>query len=189
MVSSKRYHSPKGIHMAHRGRTFRGRSGTRRESLWIGVPAVDVTLAAAGSALLIGTLNAAALALRPFTIVRVRGFWHVRLDQTAALEDWGASLGYSVVSDQAAAVGVTAVPLPEDDLGSDMFFVHEFNYGTFGFISGVGAQEIGVGRSYDSKAMRKLDDGQDLAITVQVPAAGPQSATILHAARILVKLH
>jgi len=162
---------------------------TRRETLWLGFATGTTTLAAASTASLIGSLNASALALRPFTVVRVRGFWHVRSDQTSALEAWGCSIGYSVVTDQAIAIGVTAVPTPEADKGSSKFFVHESMYGVLGFITGVGTQEIGNSAKYDSKAMRKVELGSDIAITLEVPAAGASSASVICGARMLIKLH
>jgi len=148
-----------------------------------------VVLAAASNASFMNSLNAAALALRPFTVVRSRGFLHVKSDQTGALEDWNVALGYSIVSDQASAIGITALPTPDTDRGSDLFFVFEDLAGSFVFVSGVGFDsEGGIFKDWDSKAMRKVEEGQDLVITSE---AGAISAglTITHGARILIKLH
>ncbi len=54
------------------GRVFRGGRQVR-ESLWFNALELTTTLAAASTAVLVGTLSAAALALRPFTVVRTRG--------------------------------------------------------------------------------------------------------------------
>jgi len=161
----------------------------RRESVWAFANPTRTVLSAASNATLIGTFNAAALALRPFTIVRTRGLIHLKSDQTAALEDFDASVGYAVVSDQAAAIGITAVPTPETDRGSDLFFVYESLAGSFIFVSGVGFHPIGgVWKDFDSKAMRRVDDDSDLALTIETSAIS-NGVTFTHGSRLLLKLH
>ncbi len=162
----------------------------RRESLWLTQPMSNTVLAAASSAVLLGTLNATALQLRPFTVVRTRGFWQIKSDQTGATETYAASLGHAVVSDQAAAIGVTAVPTPETDRDSDLFYVYESMSSQFLFISGVGIEGAnGTLLEIDSKAMRKVEGGQDLAITVENSALFAGGTAIVTASRILIKLH
>ena len=53
-----------------------------------------------------------ALALRPFTILRTRMLIGLKSDQGAATEQQIVSYGKIVVSDDAAAVGLTAFPNP-----------------------------------------------------------------------------
>jgi len=159
----------------------------RRQTAWVFVAETNSTIAGATTALLIGTANAALLALRPFTIVRTRGFLHVHSDQEAASENYGGSIGYSVVSDQAVAIGITAVPTPTTDRGSDLFFVYESLWSRLVVTpagTGVGAVFI----QYDSKAMRKVEDGQDLAVVIET-ASIVSSGVFLHGARILIKLN
>ena len=81
------------------------------------------TLTASGGTIL-GSLNATALALRPFTIVRQHYFLMLRSDQAAAAERQFGAFGCVVVSDQAEAVGVTAIPTPITDAGSDLWMLH-----------------------------------------------------------------
>ena len=59
---------------------------SRRETVWFGDVYTNTAVAAANTAVLLSSLNAAALALRPFTIVRTRGQLSIRTDQTAATE-------------------------------------------------------------------------------------------------------
>ena len=161
--------------------------GKRRETLWIGSAAVQQALATAAPFQILN-FNAAALALRPFTIVRTRGVIVLRSDQVAATEDYGAAVGFSVVSDQAVAIGVTAVPTPNTDVSSDLWFVYETIFGRFLFASAVGQNDGQVvQRQFDSKAMRKVEDGQDLSVTVE--AAPFQGSSITVQNRMLVKLH
>jgi len=159
------------------------RQGQRRKSVWFFVsPALQSN---GGSATLIGTLNAAALALRPFTVVRSRLHIHVLSDQTAAAEVQIGAFGIAVVSDQAAAVGVTAVPIPITDLGSDLWFVHQLLMAAQ--MSGSINARRGVGFTIDSKAMRKVAIGEDLAFVVENSSVG-QGQTLLIAGRLLVKI-
>ena len=159
----------------------------RRETIWFDVPRTAATLAASATAALVATLGAPALALRPFTIVRTRGQLWVRSDQSAATEVFIGSLGFAVVSDQAAAIGVSAVPTPATDLGSDLWFVHEAVMGQFALI-GTSVTQIVESRPFDSKAMRKVEDGQDVAQVVEAGIGG-NGCIIESMGRLLVKLH
>ena len=175
--------------MPRRFNTTRSFRRTRRESLWIGVVPSRSTLASAGSAVLSHSLNAVALALRPFTVVRSRLLFWVSSDQVAADEFVWASLGMAVVSSQALAIGITAVPTPDTDRASDLWMVYE-DIG-FNFVVGGTADSVGVAsvqKYVDSKAMRKVEDGQDLAI-VEEAAVGSQGVTVNVGGRLLVKLH
>ncbi len=64
-----------------------GRTPARRESIWIGFAPTETTITGGTGAVLTHVLNAAALALTPFTVVRIRGEMYVRSDQTANSEN------------------------------------------------------------------------------------------------------
>ncbi len=174
--------------MARRTHGFvRGR-GARRETVWFQFVPILGGLAAGASSLGF-TLNAAALALRPFTVVRTRGIFHVRSDQAAASEVYAASLGLAVVSEQATAIGITAVPTPYTDMGSDLFFVYEQVVSSLRFVNSTGFTDpSGLTIQFDSKAMREVDIGQDIAVTTEALAAGNGVDTVL-GFRMLVKVH
>jgi len=165
------------------------RSGVmRRETLWIEIAATGTVLAAASTAVLFSGLTAAELAQRPFTIMRTRLYFHVRSDQAAVSETYHAAMGIAVVSDQALAIGVTAVPTPFTDLGSDLWLYHEITIGSIASVSAIGIFESGFGRPTDSKAMRKVVEGQDVAISVETSAVS-SGAIVEKAGRMLIKLH
>ena len=147
-----------------------GRVGKDRLTTWFALPPVRSNLAAASVAVLQSSLNAAALAFTPFTIVRTRLEVHVRSDTLAALEDYGCAIGLAVVSQQAVAIGITALPTPDTDRASGMFFVYDEIYGTIGFVSGTGVRDIGHRKTVDSKAMRKVDAGQDVVVVAEATA-------------------
>jgi len=157
----------------------------RRATVWIGdVPAL--TTVAANTAVLLTSLNAAALALRPFTIVRVRGVIQWGSDQEAASETPFGAYGETVVSDQASAIGVTAVPTPTTDANSDLFLYYQT------LVFALHVTPAGTGPGYqqynlDGKAMRKVNDDQDLVTSVENNSA--VGATIVVSSRLLVKIH
>jgi len=170
-------------------RSFSRSRAVRRESVWFFVTGSTNTITGGSGAVLIGGgFNAAALQLRPFTIVRVRGLLYLASDQAGAPEDQAINLGYSIVSDQAIAIGVTAVPTPTTDKGSDLFFVYQSLMSAGDSAAGAGV--LGQGLQFDSRAMRKVEEGQDIAITVETElAALTDGVVVRHSARILVKLH
>ena len=160
----------------------------RRETTWFGGTDIRTVLPAGANPVALTSLNAAALALRPFTVIRTRGVVAVSTDQEAADEFQHVMFGQAVISDQAVAIGVTAMPTPRTDSGSDLFFVFEFIANDFrfgdatGFVTGV--QE----RVIDSRAMRKVEDGQDVISVIEAGVVG-QGSSVQTFTRLLVKLH
>jgi len=168
------------------GLVFRG-GRNRRETLWTFIPTSQINIAAADTAVLAFAGNTALLALRPFTVIRQRINWYCRSDVGTGGELWGAAFGSCVVSDQAVAIGVTAVPTPITDQGSDLWVMYEENYGRF---IGTPTSEVGRQLKIDSRAMRKVEEGQDFIFVVETPGAAVSvSATSVFGGRLLVKLH
>ncbi len=159
-----------------------------RETLWIGDSIGDNVLAAGGTAVLLAMLNATALALRPFTVVRSRGLLAIRSDQQAANEAFQCAFGAAIVSAQAEAIGVTAIPTPITDNASDLWYIYETMFGNFQFASGVGFDSAPNNREVDSKAMRKVEDGEQLIFAVESDASS-SGLVFTSFVRTLVKLH
>ncbi len=170
-----------------RNRSFPQRS-QRRLTAWVGGVNEVTGLAFAPGAVVIASLNAAALAIRPWTIVRVRGGVFVISDQQAASELQFGAFGASVVSDQASAIGVTAVPTPITDDGSDLFFVYQSFVSSLVFGDATGITNEGQWYPIDSKAMRKVNDDQNVVITAELDASS-SGVTLITAFRMLIKLH
>jgi len=162
--------------------------GARRETSWIGIAPSSTTLASASSAALIASLNTAGLAKRPFTIVRTHIGVHVISDQLGADEFSIVGLGMCVVSQQAEGIGITAVPTPMAEIGSDLFYLHQVMFNDFTFVSGAGFDSQG-GRDYmiDSKVARKVNDDEQVIIVAENSAITAAGCTILLAGRFLVK--
>ncbi len=160
----------------------------RRQTLWI-PSTVTATAVVQGTAVLLTSLNADALALRPFTVVRTRGFCHLASDQAANSERQWVNWGAIVVSDEAVAVGITAVPTPIMEAESDWHFYLSIA-AMIQVVSATSVFEIGVSQELDSKAMRKVDNGEDLITVVEAPATGISEGVVFrHFNRALVKLH
>jgi len=175
--------------MANRVRSFRPAGGRtqRRQSDWLsfslGIDSLDTS-----GVVLISSLGASALALRPFTVVRTHLELYMISDQQSASEAQLGAFGCCVVSDQASAIGVTAVPTPITDIGSDLFYAHQVMFNSFGFGSAVGLVQEGTRYTIDSKAMRKVSSDQDIVFTME--AAGSSSGfSVFTGGRLLVKLH
>ena len=167
-----------------RSRVVRSR-GPRRTTTWFDIPPTSTIMTASGGTL-VSVLNAAALALRPFTIVRTHLLVHITSDQLAADEIQMAAVGFAVVSDQASAAGVGSIPTPVTENGSDLWFLHQFVINEFALNSAIGF-DANAGHQYliDSKAMRKVDIGQDV---VQVAEQTTFNGVIVNmAGRMLVK--
>ena len=166
-------------------RTFARPSG--RQSLWLGA-GLTVTTMAGGASTLLATLNAAALLLRPFTIVRSRLVIFFRSDQVATSEFVQAVLSAQVVIEVAAAAGIASVPTPLTETDAD-FFIYQPLMARIEALTSVGAYERGADQSWviDSKAMRKVSTDDDVAFVGEI--RGAPGANIAMEGRMLVKLH
>ena len=161
--------------------------GPKRRTIWIQFQPAITTMTATGGTLIF-SLNAAALALRPFTIVRSRFELYLKSDQDTASEDQVAGFGIAVVSDEAAAVGVTAIPTPITELGSDLWFVNQILMSSIE----AGATNVetainGRGWTVDSKAMRKCSVGQNIVVVGERAGAG-SGVELFAGGRILIKV-
>ena len=173
--------------MARRRDFVRGAAaiGRKRETTWFSFEPANANIGTAGDAVLVFALNAAALALRPFTIVRTRFLVAIRSDQAAAIEVQRGAVGLAVVSDQAVAVGVTAVPTPIDDMGSNLWFVHQLLYADESNLT-----DRTRGESHfeiDSKAQRKVEVGQDVIVVAESSSTVSAGLIMTIGGRMLIK--
>ncbi len=174
--------------MANRTRG-RGRSFARppaRTKIWIG-NRLSVVQPAGGASTLLGTLNAAALLLRPFTILRTRLLVAFRSDQTGTGETPNGAFGQIVVKETATAIGVTAIPTPLTEVDAD-WFIYQGLVDTIISLTSVGVVDP-VGRVWeiDSKAMRKVGPQDDQALVIELDSAA--GAFINIEGRQLIQLH
>ncbi len=160
-----------------------------RSMVWIGwIGPTSKAAIPAASAVLQTVLNASALALRPFTIVRTRLTLWANTDQAAANEEPQLAYGMTVVKDQASTIGITALPDPVTDT-DEGWFVYESMVPALQLATGVGIQApAGVERIVDSKAQRKVGPNDDV-VSVWANSSAADGAVVLVMGRFLVKLH
>ena len=172
---------------AARGRFVRPNPRTK---MWIGA-GVGRTTIVAGSKQFISSLSAGALLLRPFTILRTRMLISFFSDQEAADEGPFGSYGRIVVTDTAAAVGVTAIPDPGSTTGDPDagWFVHQPVWTQLQIIGGISAAIVSSPNSYvvDAKAMRKV--GPDDNIVSMFSEEAGVGAFLTTQGRMLIQLH
>jgi len=161
---------------------------TKRGNVWIDLFAIATpTAVAASTAVLLASLNAAALSLRPFTIVRTRGILVWAADQVGVSEEPFGAFAMQVVTDSAAIAGVASVPTPTTEAGAD-YFVYVPVATKLTFASGLSVSGGEYVKEFDSKSMRKVGIDDDVVITVENFASGAVGAEIIFGGRMLVKL-
>ncbi len=172
--------------MARRRFVAARRQGPRRLTEWGGSADIDNSaIVAAGTAVLTQDFTQAVLAaVVPATIVRVRGEIWVASDQASASEEPFGALGFAVVKEQARVAGVASVPSPITDETDDSWFVLQFIQAFFATGQGVTWQRY----AFDSRAMRKLADGDALVMVVE-NAAQLHGLEFILKFRVLFKLH
>ncbi len=179
---------PRGRIVRRSSRGVRG-GGARRQTEWISAPPSEDTITGGTGSILLTTLTAIGLAKRPFTVIRTVGLLYVNSDQVANSETQALAWGSAVVSEQATAIGVTAVPTPATDIESDLWLAYVPLINATQVASSIGMGfAAGTGVQFDSRAMRKVEDGQDL-ITV-VETGGISDGVVVRVwFRTLIKLH
>ena len=100
------------------------------------------------------------------TVRRTRGMVMIQSDQTAADELQFGALGFVVVNDIAAGVGATAIPGPVTDDDDDGWFVWQPVLGSFD--SGIEKTQV---YQWDSKAMRRIEEGFQVAVMFENASA------------------
>ncbi len=169
--------------ISHARRAPSGGAVRRRQTEWFA--SVDITGATAlpaASFIFSQSLSAIELAKRPFTIVRTVGVLLAEGDQIAANEQAFGAVGAMVVSEKAIATGVTAIPDPITQEASDEWFL----YKTFGAFSNPLMRDMFV-FEFDSRAQRKVQDGEDIAFMV-ANASAANGLNFILKFRLLVKL-
>ena len=174
------------VHTRPRSGFIQRGGARRRDTIWVGAGWAEQNIAS--GAVLFSSFGATILALRPFTVVRTRGMLLVNSDQTGATERQLGAYGMAIVSEQAVAIGVTAIPTPETDIDSDMWFLYEPFAAMQNFVSGVGISDGYRPQTFDSRAMRKVEDGQDFVEVVEL-ASVSDGCTFQVQFRMLLKLH
>ena len=166
-----------------RQRSFRGRSsGARRLTQWIGPADQGYVSVASGGKTIVGT--------GPFTeaatIIRTRGQVSIQPGSFAADLNVIGAFGVGIVSDEAAAIGVTAVPGPFDSADWTGWYVWRSFSLHLDVQSAVGFDvQSMINMEVDSKAMRKIYPNETFVLVAESQAGAFDISMPL---RTLVKL-
>jgi len=161
-------------------------AGSRRQTSWLDIEPVFVNIV---GGVLTHVMTAAEIAKLPFTVIRTHVAVNMSSDQIIAGEGGIGGYGGCVVTAQAEAIGITAIPTPILDMASDSWFLHTLTPFQLVFATAVGFDDhSGETFHYESKAMRKVSEDERL-IFVAESAAAQDGANIRVAGRILIKEH
>ena len=175
--------------MARKSGFVRRNNVMRRATEWVGISEAGTSLVAANTAAIVNSGNVPLQTLAPFTIIRTRISWHCRSDQTGADEDYQVALGFAVVRQSAIAAGIASLPTPFTELGDDGWWLHHIITSRFEFVTGTGFNpDAGIFEHVDSKAMRRVSDGENIVMILENSSLGGGSDN-LTAGRVLIKLH
>ncbi len=125
---------------------------------WDGITTVVGTVKAVGS---VGV----AIGDDPVTVVRTRGHAGFLIRTGVADSIICGAIGLYVVTTDAFAIGVTALPGPLTDANNDWFMWQTFQL--FGNSSAVNSIASTLRFDFDSRGMRKLKDGDVLAMMLE----------------------
>ncbi len=141
-------------------------SGSRRRVSWGVGPRGAVNGVAADQTLLFN-IGAEAI-VDDLTLVRTRGQLIAWVDNSASVgSDIGVAFGICIVTQNAAGIGVTAVPEPFTDLGWDGWLYHtQFHIGSDGTETD-GSEFTARAIEIDGKAMRKLHNTDNILGVIQ----------------------
>ena len=148
-----------------RARTFTRGRGTRRLTEWASFQMSSAyTSLAAATAVIFASFTSG----DPETIIRVVGELNVQSDQAAGSERPFGAIGLCVVSDQAFAIGVSAMPTPATDPESDLWLMHCFWHVSVAE-AGTVASLSNISQSVDlsSKAARKVNADQTVVLIME----------------------
>ena len=166
----------------------------RRKTSWQEGPFGRATLSVASSTVL---ATGQAAQEDGLTIVRIRGELIVALTSAVAVADGydRCAAGICIVSENAAGVGITAIPTPVTDLAWDGWMWHSsFAMMGAGIIAGGAADDAPLGTAFlrlpiDSKSMRKIKNTDVLLAVVETTdLVGGATARFVLNSRVLVKL-
>ena len=180
------------LRVSRPGRTIA--TGSRRLAAWgIGTGSTTgIVFTTSGSAF-IGTVITPTEAR--LTVVRMRGEFMGYLRSASALGDgFSGAFGIGLATQAAVAAGITSVPTPLTEEGSDNWLYHRyFHLAAPGQIDTTAAESVSYGPAFvrfevDTKAMRKMTDTDSLYAAIEVTLNPTAVAEFFFNSRTLSKL-
>ena len=181
-----------------RGSRFPRTTSQRRKNAWVagvGSNQAGQSVSATGKA---GVSLGAGINVDGLTLVRTRGEFQMYLESaSSAGAGFIGAVGLAVVTDQAFNVGITAIPGPVTESNFDGWLYHRFfSVIAGGIIDGgaaadhdqVNAMSAAVRVEIDSKAMRKVKEGETIVGIMEFTEIGTAVARFFMDSRMLFKL-
>jgi len=157
----------------------------KRQVVWVG-PADQVQVAVPNNtSVLISSFDASASGLDKATLVRTRGVFTIRPSAFGADLDFQGAIGIAVVSDDAFAIGTTAIPGPFTDSDWGGWFVWRSFCGHLEFQGASGSTLEMIALEIDSKAMRKIGPNETMVVMAESQSG---AVDVWDGTRHLVKL-
>jgi len=177
--------------MSPRGLIRRTTSGLdlRRKTAWSAGPGGTglTSLSGSNTFFLGATLTPS---INGLTIVRTRGqFEIILLAATSPGDGFRGAFGIGIATAAAVSAGVTAVPFPITEVGSNNWLYHRF-FGIHASAAGGvlgGATEV-LRIEIDSKAMRRFRGEDAVYCAIEVVEIGTATASVFFDSRMLLKL-
>ena len=164
--------------------------GQRRQAAWADILLFS-RLNALGAAASLGSAFTAIGLTERLIIARIRGTVSCHLDVGAALDAYTLGVGIIVVKDEALAAGIASMPGSLSGAEQSWIWHHIFSMGPASVGTTDGLQILlNFSAELDTKAMRKVQDGDILAIVWEgTQDNGTPTADGLANARLMVLLH
>jgi len=148
-------------------RGFPARGGRKRQSTWI-APADQATVnVASGTSVIIASFDPAGAGMLAPTIVRSRGAVGIVPTFSGADLAISGAYGVCIVSDEAFAAGTASIPRPFDDADWGGWFVWRSFFGKFEFDVQGNVFPNNLIDQVDSKAMRKVSNGETIVMMAE----------------------
>ena len=168
------------------GSRFQTTSARRRRGWEQGPGGSAVLVASSSTASLLGSVAQAQL--DGLTVARIRGYLKMHITTSASINDgFQCALGIGVASENQFGTGIAAVEHPIDNADWDGWMYHKW-FGVNGTISTPADGNTSVQFDVDTKAMRKLPDGDAVFAAIQFVEVGTATADVFFDSRMLVLL-
>ena len=169
----------------------RGAQRVRRRTGWeLGPGGTSRTAISADAIQIMG--SGVTLLLDGTTLVRLRGVLEAFLSTAGSIADgFACAVGVGIINEDAFAIGATTIMDPLGDAEWDGWLYHRFfnlHAITATLADGVNANSAYVQIEVDSKAMRKLTDGDVVFAALETVEDGVATGEVFFDSRMLLKL-
>ena len=168
--------------MANRNR------GARQSKQWSSILGAQFILTTNGHSAIAGTSFDEA-----GTVLRMLGGYTIGATSApTAVDSVGITVGIGIVSDNAFAVGTTALPAPATSPEFPwLYWASDSLFFSTTSVQGSGSAPANVRRNFDVRSMRKFKPGETLTLIVQYAdiAGAPPVTVTTSQTRVLIGLH